>query len=166
MAHFLSYPCLESKKRCFGRPAKPVSKKFHRSLTKCLAAAAKAVPLDSTRVQASEENVVQFSSPVAERYYFDWIKPSFAYHDPESLRELIKLALGSFSASGLRSSVDQSCFPAAAHELYRREHLPQLLDLSRAAARVPCVIFRRSERGAMGFFVSAKRKSGAGGFRG
>ncbi|KAF4027937.1 putative AAA domain-containing protein [Phytophthora infestans] len=48
---------------------------------------------------------VNFTSPLAERYYYKWLFPGRGYVNPTSLYELVRKAIGSMSASVLKQSV-------------------------------------------------------------
>ncbi|KAG6951244.1 hypothetical protein JG688_00013815, partial [Phytophthora aleatoria] len=51
------------------------------------------------------DGYVNFSSPLAERYYYQWLFPGRGYENPTSLHELIRKVIGSMSASALARSV-------------------------------------------------------------
>jgi hypothetical protein len=57
---------------------------------------------------------VCFSSPLAKRFYFQWIFPNRSATDPESIFQLIKNAIASMSATILKCSTPSGDFPKEA----------------------------------------------------
>jgi hypothetical protein len=60
-------------------------------------------------------DALEFSSPMAARYFMQWLFPKRSYENPNSLKELIIQVIGSLSASELRrSTTQQDDFPSEA----------------------------------------------------
>ncbi|KAE9073248.1 hypothetical protein PF010_g25145 [Phytophthora fragariae] len=177
LSYVLSYDCLECMERCFCRPTQPTSSEF---LMKCLALSPNAVPLSPKIAEENKEcfmilkktgvlvqenkQLVRFSSPMAERFYFKRLVPRFAHFDPKSVRELITKVLGSLSASALRASVDGSHgFP---DEITFRQQLMKGIALNTTYTCSTCPELPRvfpvaatDNRGVV-FFVNASQKWG------
>ncbi|KAG1689663.1 hypothetical protein DVH05_002021 [Phytophthora capsici] len=131
-SYFLSQEVLHQMARCFGsKHTTPKSLKLRQFLMDCLVAAPNDLYLDPNFTD--EDNLclltlkkagilvedayrhVKFSSPLAEKYYIQWLFPTRAGANPLSLRELITSVIGNMSARVLRQSVvDDANFPKEA----------------------------------------------------
>ncbi|POM58376.1 Hypothetical protein PHPALM_36979 [Phytophthora palmivora] len=132
VSYFLSQDFLHQMSRCFGsKHMTPTSLELRQFLIDCLVAAPNdlylkpnltdeenrcLVTLKKTGILVKEaEQHVKFSSPLAEKYYSQWLFPTRAGANPSSLRELITRVIGSMSARVLRqSAVDGTNFPKKA----------------------------------------------------
>jgi len=56
-------------------------------------------------VRSQEESIVKFLSPLAEKYYSNWLFPDRAFVDPQCLHDLIKQAIANMSASLFMNSL-------------------------------------------------------------
>ncbi|TMW63834.1 hypothetical protein Poli38472_002775 [Pythium oligandrum] len=132
IAYYLSQDCLQQMARCFGsKHTTPTTLALQQFLIECLVVAPNVVSLESKLgdednrcfltlkkagiVVEDVDQLVRFSSPLAEKYYCKWLFPNRAVANPSSLRELITKAIGDMSASVLRQSlVDETSFPKEA----------------------------------------------------
>ena len=121
LQHCLSKSFVDRMARCFGSShSTQISDNLKQCLKQCFA---------SERVQSTDfnieeltylkkagilvelaDNTVEFSSPLAKRYYSQWIFPNRALDNPLNLPDLITKAISSMSASVLRNSTVQSDF--------------------------------------------------------
>jgi hypothetical protein len=133
ITYYLSNSVVQQMARCFGsQHSGPISQVLKNALIKCLVDEPILAPINGmlddkdSRCYTSlmkagilalgnDRYTLQFSSPLALKYYSKWFFPNRSCTKPSSLRSLIVNAIGNMSASLLQqSTVNQDDFPKEA----------------------------------------------------
>jgi hypothetical protein len=119
--YLFSRPVTQTMERCFGTGhLSPMDPKLQDFLKKCFIEDYSGVPpkldkedeeclsrLKKSGVLVDEKegsDMFSFSSPMAKRFYLNWLYPDRSTENPQSIKELVQKALSTFSSSVLRNS--------------------------------------------------------------
>ena len=129
LSFYLSQELAKQMERCFGaQHSSPGDINLKKCLEQCfLGKAGMMLNLDDNQSKyisrlrksgiLSETNFgceIKFTSPLARRYYAQWLFPNRSLQIPENVLDLVKKAVGLMSASILQSSVASDRFPKEA----------------------------------------------------
>lgn len=144
---YLSHRMTESMARCFGSAHTKVPDHLNSFLISCLNGPCKIenmendeylILLQKCGILVSNGDLIDYSSPLARRYFFKWLFPNRSPNNPSNLKELITKAIKDISASFLEQSTPSTDdFPKVAVFLFDKRDFIEKVHMYQGGCCIP-----------------------------